>query len=233
MNKLRFFLSLLLFTTFISGTFAQLSFPNGSTLNLLSNKSDLYPETEILFHTGKFKVKDYSFEKISDSLDERWSVAACVNGECFFGLPLQGVIKQDFGYNDTTGYFRFHVFTLGFEGQSQIKYNIINTMNLGEYEILTFNITYSKSSGLDTVSSRTKIKPFPNPAIDYIVINNDNKFINKVLVFDNYGRQILNFESDFPDEQIKVSIEKLIPGIYIIKTENSDFSTAFHRFIKK
>ena len=81
--KMRFLLiGLISLFTGISKSNAQMHFPNGSNLNLNTNNSVLYLETRILFNTGIYKSSDYRWEKISDSIDSRWFVTSCFNGDC-------------------------------------------------------------------------------------------------------------------------------------------------------
>ena len=86
---------------------AQLSFQKGTVLNLNTHINFLYFETEILFHTGKYKVNEYYWEKLNDSVDTRWLIGSCFNGDCWNGLPSKSNFVKDYGFNDTTGFILF------------------------------------------------------------------------------------------------------------------------------
>lgn len=152
--------------TRISESNAQMHFPNGSTLNLNTNNSVLYLETRILFNTGIYKSSDYRWEKISDSIDSRWFVTSCFNGDCKNELLQSGQFIRDFGVNDTTCFLAFHVDCNEHNGKSVIKYNVFNSKNMNDYATLTFNINYTNMSSVESTDSYQNFKIFPNPAYE-------------------------------------------------------------------
>jgi hypothetical protein len=216
-------LLLLLFLT-ISVSKAQLSFPKGSTLDLNTNINFLYFETEILFHTGKILVSEYDWEKVSDSIDTRWLIGSCFNGDCWNDLPQKGSFVKDYGFNDTTGFIRFHVETYDTNGKSVIQYKVVNRNNLADQALLTFNITFKKFVG---IADNDKI----NKAITiYQDGNNANIQFNlpeSIIVgriMDMQGKTTRQYTS--PKSQIEV--EDLTNGLYII-----EIKTAKNTYIKK
>ena len=155
---------------------AQLSFPNGNVLNLKTSEQYLYIETQILFNTGKFKANDYSWDKKLDSIDSKWFVTACFNGDCKNDLLQSGTFLKDFGLNDTTCFIAFHVETHEYTGTSKIIYRVFNKNNPLDSATLYFNISYSKPSGLNDLMENN-LNIYPNPVTNKINIETMN--INK------------------------------------------------------
>lgn len=204
-------------------SYAQLTFPNGTELNLETTNSSLYIETGIFFHTGKYTITDYSWSKaFIDSIDSRWDFQACLNGDCKIGLPASGNFIGDFGMNDTTGYIRFHVNTFNLSGKSMLKYHVSNNLDPADKAVLTFNINYRNTTAVETMMApQTRLMVYPNPASTIIKViglvepNSKIKIYNALseLVYDGYPA-INNTELTLSVEQLPAGVYHLVIGEY-------------------
>ncbi|ALR31301.1 hypothetical protein ATE47_12555 [Chryseobacterium sp. IHB B 17019] len=77
--------------------------------------------------------------------------------------------------------------------------------------------------------AKNKISYYPNPVLDYIYINNDNK-IKSVEVYNMAGQMIVN--ESINAEKGSVDMRKVSPGIYILKV-NSEKDTQSLKIIKR
>ncbi|MBL6963346.1 MAG: T9SS type A sorting domain-containing protein [Bacteroidetes bacterium] len=211
---------LVLLTSIGFGAKAQLSFPNGNVLNLNTHLDYLYFETEVLFHTGNYIVDDYRWEKISDSVDNRWLVHACFNGDCWISLPDSSNFVGEYGINDTTAFIRFHVWSYQFDGGLTIKYRVINNKDSLDQAVLTFNIHYSYAIGINDKSPfREYDEMYPNPVRAELYFNSANISEFKSLrIIDIGGKTV--FESSYVAEYLDIS--QLPKGFYIISVGTSD-----------
>ena len=224
----KFILFIILFSTiFVSK--AQLRFPNGTELNLYTHINFLYPETEILFLTGKIFVSEYNWEKISDSIDGNWLVGSCFNGDCWNGLPSKGTFIKEFGFNDTTGFIRFHVETYDLNGKSVIRYKVENKNNPSDRAVLTFNIVFEKGTGIASMQNKTEaITVFQNSEDNSTRIRfNKTEPLLSCRIINMQGKTVLNLATDKTD----FVIDKLSKGIYIIELK-SVRSSYTQRFVK-
>ena len=151
---------------------AQLSFQNGNVINLHTTEEYLYIETRMIFNTGNFKASDYSWEKKSDSLDTRWLVTACFNGDCRDDLLQSGTFLTDYGLNDTTCFIAFHVETRLLTGASNIVYHVYNKNNSADSATMFFNISYINATGIGERFTKKSII-YPNPVSSKIYIQSD------------------------------------------------------------
>jgi hypothetical protein len=216
MSKGKFILFLLFFSFFVSK--AQLKFPNGPVLNLNTNINVLYFETEIRFYTGKYKVDKYNWEKVADSLDSRWLFSSCFNGDCWNDLPSNGTFVKEFGFNDTTGFIRFHVATYDSNGKSFIKYMVYNQLDIADQALLTFNITFEKEVGMKDKHHSLKINIFQNAANGKIRIQFDEPvqiLITRIL--DIHGKIV--FETT---EKGDLTVSQLPKGLYVVELISAD-----------
>jgi hypothetical protein len=199
---------------------AQLRFPNGTVLNLNTSINFLYFETEILFYTEPMTVDNYKWEKISDSVDTRWLIGSCFNGDCWNGLPAEGTFIKSFGINDTTGFIRFHVETYDTNGKSVIKYRVFNKNNPAEQAELTFNITFQKELGINDYKSKYQhISIFQNSSDQTISIHfNQTEKINNCRIIDINGKII----RDIREMSNDILINNIPKGIYIIELKTTD-----------
>lgn len=200
---------------------AQLSFPNGTELHLVSHNDVMYEETEILFHTGMYTIEDYEWQKAAfDSLDSRWSFQACLNGECILNLPAKGNFINDFGYNDSTGFIKFHVFTNDFEGTSKISYKVINKLNAADNATLTYYITYEQPTALDEINASNRISVYPNPASDKLTIDCKNDCPATFEIYDFTGKLMQTMNTAAGSSTL-IDLGAFSNGLYIIRSQNT------------
>lgn len=213
----------------VAKSHAQMHFPEGNTLNLHTNSSVLYFETRILFTTGIYKSTDYRWEKVSDSLDSRWVVSSCFNGDCKNDLLQSGQFIKDFGLNDTTCFMAFHVDCNELSGASLIKYNIFNTKSMSDYATLTFNINYTSTSSIKSIDANKSFNVYPNPAKDYLNISNNNAEPFDLELYNLQGQLLHYIHADSNKINIPLSKDKYNKGVYFVKITNKE-SSQFHKF---
>jgi len=175
---------------------AQIKFPNGNVLNLYTANNLMYLETRIIFNTGKYKADDYRWEKISDSLHNKWFVTACFNGDCRNDLLQSGNFMSDFGLNDTTCFIAFHVETFGFNGSSVIKYKVYNKNNPSDSAHLIYNIHYTDEAAIQK-PAHAQIR-IVNPVRNVISILNVNEPIEEVILMDYQGKEVAKWNTPTP-----------------------------------
>jgi len=194
--------------------FGQLRFPEGTQLNLITDTTYVYFETEIRFYTGKYNMNDYKWIKLNDSINTNWQFFACFNGDCQGGLPDSGNFIKDFGLNDTTGFIRCHIDTRFFEGTSMFQYIVLNKKNWNDQSILTFRVTYKVN--LNTYFVKIMNKPiliFDQNSKQLILPEKQNRQSTKLEIYNAQGINIL----DVNTMSKVVNLSLLQSGIYIIK----------------
>lgn len=90
-----------------------------------------------------------------------------------------------------------------------------------------------KSGTLSTSESdkqKTTLKVYPNPASDFVNIKSEKR-ISEVSVFDLAGKQVNYIKED--NTEVKISLQRLPAGTYIIQTKTSDGILSSQKFIKK
>ena len=216
---------------------AQLSFPKGTELNLNTTNNFLYEETRIFFNTAKYSPNDYRWEKISDSLDKRWFVTACFNGDCKNDLLQSGSFMKDFGINDTTCFIAFHVETFDSTGVSVIKYNVYNKYDSSDKANLIFNISDSNfvevnSMNFAHVIKNNSISIFPNPASSTLTIQSGIDLGDSdINLFNQLGEKVFVKIID----NLTINISNISKGIYFlqVKHENKYNTQIFIKIWKK
>jgi hypothetical protein len=197
---------------------AQLSFPKGKILNLQTQRSILYKETEIRFYTGIHTISDYEWThaELEDSLDPRWDFQACFNGDCKIELPPNGDFIPDFGINDTTGFIAFHVDSREFAGKSKVAYYVTNKTNAEDKALLIFNINYISFAGMnESFDSRNSISVYPNPASDIIILK--SKENTTIEIFNMLNQKIEINDLTISRDETMIPTAHLANGMYFLK----------------
>ena len=92
----------------------------------------------------------------------------------------------------------------------------------------TFGFDNTKISSV-TSYNLDKIQVFPNPATDILVIKHQN-IITEISIYDIMGK-ILNTSSFINNNEAKVNISNLNPGIFFVEVSTNDYKT-IKKFIK-
>ncbi|MCC6684520.1 MAG: T9SS type A sorting domain-containing protein [Bacteroidia bacterium] len=195
----------------------QISFPNGNILNLVTTKNQLYLETKVLFKTGIYKADDYCWTKISDSLDTRWQVTSCFNGDCRTELIPAGCFLKEFGENDTSCFIAFHVEAYSYKGKSVIKYHVYNKKNNSDSADLIFNISYAGTTGTEDIYGVNEVVVYPNPFTTDLRIQ-VNKLLpeGKIVVTDVFGKTVLE-QSGINRTNNPVDVTGWSSGVYFLQ----------------
>lgn len=194
---------------------AQITFPNGNTLNLNSGNELMYLETRILFQTGKFKASDYRWSKIYDSLDSRWFVTSCFNGDCRNELLQSGNFVTDFGIKDTLCFIAFHVETKGISGYSKIRYRVYNTKLPSDSADLVYNITYTNTLKIESSFAQGVI--ISNPVSQKIQIQNLSEQPEKIILIDLNGALKKQWDSfELISGNLLLPMEQYMSGYYLL-----------------
>ena len=227
-----YLIGLLLGISLYNTASAQLSFPDGDTLNLNTTSNYLYYETRILFHTGSFKSTDYAWDKISESLDTNWFITACFNGDCKNDLLQSGTFIKDFGLNDTTCFMAFHIQTYDINGSSTIKYRVYNTHNMFDAANLVFNITYHNTTGINEIVKNT-FSIYSNTDNNTItLLSNSDIQKSDIRIINSLGVSQFEKTIDFNTNKSVIDISFLAQGIYFIELQNGN-TRSVQKFIKQ
>lgn len=92
----------------------------------------------------------------------------------------------------------------------------------------TFGFDNTKTSSV-TSYNLDKIQVFPNPATDILMIKHQN-IITEISIYDIMGK-ILNTSSFINNNEAKVNISNLNPGIFFVEVSTNDYKT-IKKFIK-
>lgn len=101
------------------------------------------------------------------------------------------------------------------------------TATTGNKYDATESVDCFAGTGVETQEVKN-INVYPNPASDYLFINQDKTGINNIRIFNVAGKEIMNYQTINLDNKLKIDISKLPSGIYFIEVENK-----LAKFIKK
>ena len=204
--------ALILCTLALHSSQAQIHFPSGNLLNLDAKADVLYMETAIYFNTGKNKVSDYRWQKVSSAYSDLWVISSCFNATCADAIPDTGSFNLNPASADSTGFIAFHVDTRKYDGTAEIKYFVINKGDSNDRALLDFKIYYHAANGVAEASVQT-VFAYPNPFTQKL-------FITTVAAGSSYvittlsGQCVQQGALGFPQTQL--DLEHLAAGAYLL-----------------
>lgn len=223
----RYFVLLLLLTAIEAK--AQLTFPNGKNLKIESKENHLYFETEVLFHTGKYLITDYNFVKTNSNSPKSWLLMACMNGDCKGNLSDSGNFIKDFGFNDTTGFIRVHVFTNDSLGTANYSYKIINRYDSLDFAEISVSITNNFNVSVKEPNKLIKKWTIQNNIIEFCPIELSSH--QKFFIYDLNGKAVVS-QMNLQNQMTRFDFNNYKSGNYIfmISSGNNKESIKFRKF---
>ncbi|MGY8952112.1 MAG: T9SS type A sorting domain-containing protein [Flavobacteriales bacterium] len=105
---------------------------------------------------------------------------------------------------------------------------------LGEYVLAERDTNINKSllSNPSLLGKQTKIKAYPNPANNEIMLGVNEELSDvSILILDYWGREMRGFKKENWKEAIKINLQEYSTGVYfyIVESKEGQFSG---RFIK-
>lgn len=169
-----------------------------------------------------------SWRRLQNDYPEGWEVSFCDNNVCYGLIPINGdmipfspeetaFLKLDIHPHEIagTGIFRFLVFPTGEEDNYQLASFIVNsgvTSNTVEAQLLKLNI-------------------FPNPATDYLQINNGNASPINLAITDASGAIVISQVLPAKNEQ-QINLLHLPAGPYYLHAYVDGRAIFQHKIIK-
>ena len=140
-----------------------------------------------------------------------------------------GTFLIDFGLNDTTCFIAFHVKTYEYSGSSKIICHIFNKNNSLDSATVTYNISYSKPSGIDDIIDKN-LNIYPNPVINKIFIESATNLQNSTMKITNLLSEIVKHKQ--LNNHNELDFSDLKSGIYFLNIISNNKTTSC-KFIKQ
>jgi len=95
----------------------------------------------------------------------------------------------------------------------------------------TITFTYNSSTlGIDDIESIKRVKVFPNPATDVLTITNTFNSVDSAELYNVLGKRVY-IKTAITNTDLKMNVQKLQRGIYILKLKNKNGDTASRKVI--
>lgn len=201
-----------------TGTYsAQLNLPSTSASTSFNSNSNV-----LNIVAGKTYTVSYYYKTSSTDIKSSIINVYKSNGSRFFFGNESSLIK-DGQWHKYTGTFTADISSLG-------KIDIAATITFGFSGSISYDdISVIESSLSTDETNKNFSKPivYPNPATDKINVENSNKKIKNVTVYNIDGKKILE------SEKTQINVNSLSTGNYIIKIKYVDDTSGSVNFIKK
>ena len=117
-------------------------------------------------------------------------------------------------------------------GQSNVMFAFENISDYGDWLYLdNINITSVSTTGIASLSSKTGVIVYPNPAHNNLFINTDEN-TTSVSITDIIGQTVIGDQKVAAQQTNSIDISNLADGVYLVKVNSSDNQVKIIRFIK-
>ncbi|QTV06320.1 T9SS type A sorting domain-containing protein [Faecalibacter bovis] len=216
-----------------------------------NNKVYFVTDDNILYETDGTASGTMPIDALDNSLANRDNSVRCINDNLFFintsELNTFGVINQE-GRRDyrVTGNYKTllrqttnHILT-DIEVLDDKIYAILSTNQTGKRlfsgdanQLNLTSLSTSDSTSEDPGKKQTKLKIYPNPVGNELNVKlSQNEIVNTIDIVDMNGKRFNNPNYSILNNQLKISTNQLLEGLYFIKI-STDKSTYSNQFIKK
>ncbi|MEZ5083039.1 MAG: T9SS type A sorting domain-containing protein [Bacteroidales bacterium] len=164
-----------------------------------------------------------SWENLSYDISQEWFVTMCDFGGCYTGIPAGGTMLP---IGDTLqGFLKITVNPNGFAGTGTAVFRVWDYKHPEQMDTVYFTIHAGVFTGIDDKISVNQLHAYPNPATDWITIENlENQ--SSVKLISQLGQIVLEQENNI-SEQWRVNVSEFPPGIYFLISE--DYSGNFEK----
>ena len=117
-------------------------------------------------------------------------------------------------------------------GQNNVMFAFENISDYGNWLYIdNINITAVNTTGIASLSSKTGVIVYPNPAHSNLFINTDEN-TTSVSVTDIIGQTVIGDQKVTAQQINSIDISSLADGVYLVKVNSSDNQVKIIRFIK-
>lgn len=158
-----------------------------------------------------------SWETITFDIPWEWSVTTCDYGGCFTGIPAGNTMLP---ISDTLkGFLKITVNPDGYAGTGTALFKVWDFKYPEQCDTVSFTMHAGTFTGVGDNLSAKQIQAYPNPASDWITVENINSQ-SSVKLINHLGQIVLEQEIKSSDN-IRLDIKKFTPGIYFLISENA------------
>lgn len=120
----------------------------------------------------------------------------------------------------------------GILGQNNVMFAFENISDWGNWIYVdNINITSVNTTGISSLSGKTGVIVYPNPAHSNLFINTDEN-TTTVSVTDIIGQTVIGEQKVTSQQTNSIDISSLADGVYLVKVNSSDNQVKVIRFIK-
>lgn len=222
MNKLKLLTALLFSLTFAVHVFSQTFTFEPGDLVTETVELESYKNIQVdMVHVG-FDEMTIGWVTIENNMLDKWEYSSCDNGGCYSLLPDSATIGP---LSDTVpGYIRLTVNPRDQMGTSTVKLYVYNTKYPDDGKFVTFQITAVSPTSI-TEPVLKVISMYPNPATDYLMLENPSSGSAQFELIDLAGKTLVE-DIVNPLETKKIILGSFPKGIYFVRLQNSsDYET--------
>lgn len=180
----------------------------GKTVNS-SLSADGFAKIDLLIFNNTGDSLDIGWNLVSNGLPNGWDYSLCDFGTCYPGIPGNGKMQR-IGVSDTA-FLKINLSPMNIAGSGTVIFVV--EPKIGEKDTIVFNISASPLSVSGTEPGGS-VCIFPNPASDFLVIDQGSTQKNTILISDITGT-IVKKENLFPGKNI-LPVYDLPEGVYFL-----------------
>lgn len=204
---MKYFLLNFFTVTFSVAAFAQSAvYSPGKTVNS-SLAADGFAKIDLLIFNNTGDSLDIGWNLLSDGLPDGWDYSLCDFGTCYPGIPVNGKMQR-MGVSDTA-FLKINLSPMNITGSGMVIFVV--EPKFGEKDTIVFNITANPLYMAET-DLKNRINIFPNPASDFLVIDQGSPQKTGIIICDILGT-IIKKENLDPGKNI-LPVDDLAEGVY-------------------
>jgi len=146
---------------------------------------ELANEVYLYFENHTNELLQLRWRRMEESIPSGWNVDLCDYGECYIGVPPSAYMKP--APPGIQPYLKLIVQPGVWPGSAWYWFRIYNAANQSEYQDVYFSLHTPGVTGVQTADKTTELNVFPNPATDFLSIQNDDVQTKRFQLIDPLG----------------------------------------------
>lgn len=200
----------------VNAAYAQTFFPLPGPVLEKEVEFEQANECFIFFQNPSGDTLQLRWRILSESIPPDWTIDLCDYGLCYIGIPPNGTMNPV--YDSIQPYLKLIVQPGTTPGAAWLWFRVFEKDNQENFTDAYFSLHTPGTTGV-SVPQKTSLKVFPNPASDWLFVENNDEKKSTARLLSAEGQQVWSGVL-LPRFQSTIDLRVFPAGIYFLQTDD-------------
>lgn len=158
------------------------------------------------------------WRRLEMSTPSDWTVGLCDYGHCYLGVPTTALM--DYIYDDIQGELKLIINPKTIDGSAWFWFRVFEEGNPANFQDVYYSLYTPGTTAAYDPQENPIFRVFPNPASDFIMVENASAKPATAWLSDQTGRKVSTYDLQ-AKTLTNIPLESFANGIYFLHTDNT------------